>query len=83
MITRSKLSHKMAENIDEELKLIRKIDRFMVENELKVLFDVSDVKEAIEELKILIDSYDDLHVRLKRELGDEHYNASFRIMMLS
>ena len=68
----------MAQNIDEELKITRKITRFMAENELDLLFDEKDVKEAIDELKVILNSYDDLHVRLKRELGDEHYNNNFK-----
>ena len=46
MLTRSKLSPIMAQNIDEELKITRKITRFMAENELDLLFDEKDVKEA-------------------------------------
>lgn len=68
----------MAQNYDEEQKIVRKINRFMTENELDLLFDAKDIKEAIDELKNLLDSYDELHIGLKRELGEELYNENYK-----
>ena len=65
--------NKMANYIDDELKLVRKIDRFMKENELSLLFDENDIERSIQQLDQLIDSYESIHVTLKRDLGDDEY----------
>ena len=62
----------MANHIVDELKLVKKIDRFMIENELSLLFDVDDIEKSIHQWDQLIDSYESTHVTLKRDLGDEY-----------
>ena len=65
----------MASSIDEELKLVCKLTRFMYE--LSLLYDVADVGEGMREARQLAESYEEIHVKLKRELGDEDYNENY------
>ena len=67
----------MASSIDEELKLVCKLTRFMNEYELSLLYDVVDVEEGIKEARQLAESFEEIHVMLKRELGDEDYNENY------
>ena len=63
--------------IDNEKKLWRKIDRHIKENDIDLLFDVDDVAEAISDIHSLVNSFEDVHVSLQRELGDEQYTESY------
>ena len=67
----------MVSSIDEELKLVCKLTRFMNEYELSLLYDVVDVAEGIREARQLAESYEEIHVKLKRELGDGDYNENY------
>ena len=57
---------------DEEEKVCLKIKRFIEEYNLDLLFDIQDIENAIFEFKKLIESYEEVHIELKRELGDQH-----------
>ena len=60
--------------VEEEEKVSLKICRFLDENELDALFDIEEVELGIAEIKRLIKSYEEIHVQLKKELGDEYKN---------
>ena len=49
----------------------------MNEYELSLLYDVVDVEEGIREARQLAESYEEIHVKLKQELGDEDYNENY------
>ena len=66
----------MDQNLDKAEGLRRKIERCMSENDVDDLFDISDIQEAINELRSLMDKYEDVHVGLKRELADQ-YSVQF------
>ena len=57
--------------IDDERKVCLKFERFMEEFEFELLFDVEDIVAAIVECRKLLESYDDVHLDLQRELEDE------------
>ena len=63
---------KMAKLVDQELKIVGKIDRFLLENDLSLMVDELDIKEAITELKILTESYVDVHIDLKNDLKEDY-----------
>ena len=67
---------KMGTLIDDELKITCKFKRFMSENSMELLYDISDIESAIQDLRNLLESYEEIHIRLKRELGDE-YDKTF------
>ena len=58
--------------VDEEKKVCLKIDRFIDEYELEVLFDIDDIEAGIKDSKKLLESYEEIHLELKRELNDEY-----------
>ena len=62
-------SHKL---IDEERKVCFKFSRLIVEDEFDLLFDVEDIEVAITECRKLLESYEDIHLELQRELEDEY-----------
>ena len=71
-----KLSKMVASKlVDEEIKVCLKFDRFLKEYEFDLLFDVEDIEAAIIEVKTLIDTFEDIHVELKRELDDKYEEA--------
>ena len=65
----------MANLIPEELLLVTKIDKFLVQNQFSVLFDENEIIQSIAEVKVLSDLYVDLHIQLKTELGDAYTEA--------
>ena len=65
----------MANLRDEELKLVSKIDRYLVQNDLPLLFDQNEILESIAEVKVLSDLYADIHFQLKDQLGDGYPEA--------
>ena len=69
---RKTLSKIMADNIELELRLVCRLDRFMVENELDMLYDVEEIEEAIKELHKIVEGYEEIHIKLKGELKDTH-----------
>ena len=63
--------------VDDEKKVVKKITRFLDENEdLGLLFDIEDVEKAIIEVKNYIDSYEEIHIELEREL-DKDYDEQY------
>ena len=63
--------------VDEEKKFCLKTDRFRDEYELEVLFDIDYIESSIKESKKLLESYEEIHLELKRELNDE-YEETYR-----
>ena len=57
---------------DSEEKLKMKIKRHINENEVDLLFDVSDIEDAISDIRSLTNSFEDVHVALRRELKDQY-----------
>ena len=68
------------EYIDEEIKIFRKLLIFFNEYELSLLFDIEDVESGIKEIKDLTEVYDDIHVKLKRSLGDTQYEDQYSVL---
>ena len=66
----------MDQNLDKAEGLRRKIDRCMSENDVDDLFDISDIEEVISQIRRLVDSFEDVHVVLRRELADQ-YSVQF------
>ena len=77
----------MEKLIDEELKLCPKLKHFMNDNGIELLFELSDFEEAIQELRGLSQNYEEIHVNLKRLLGDtykdtyDNYDNQMKIIM--
>ena len=63
------VSHKL---IDEERKVCLKFSRLIVEYKFDLLFDVEDIEVAFTECRKLLESYEDIHLELQRELEDEY-----------
>ena len=59
--------------VDEETKLGYRLRRLLEEHELEYLFSASDVEAAISEMKESIERFEDIHIQLKRGLGEEEY----------
>ena len=72
-----KIDVKMANLVDEELKIVKKFSRFFNEYEVSILYEVQDIEIGIKELKVLADSYEDVHVQLNREIGDNVYKETY------
>ena len=68
---------RMAALIEEELKISAQLDRFYSEYELEILLEVGEIEEAIKEFKILANKYEEVHIRLRRELGEEDYELAY------
>ena len=66
----------MTQNQDSEKKIARKIDRFFEENVLVELFDVDEIQSSERLLRELSDSYEDVNIALRRELGGD-YDAQY------
>ncbi len=78
----------MTEQIDEELKIVLRINRFFTENELEEITDVEERDASVRDLKILQQDYEEIHVNLRRQLGDvqytqiyDKYDDSVKLMM--
>ena len=65
----------MANLIPEEVMLVIKINKFLVQNQFSLLFNENEIIESIAEAKVLSDLYVDLHIQLKTELGDAYTEA--------
>ena len=61
-----------AKRVDKETKVSFKFSRFVDEYDFDILFDIEDIEAGIIEIKKLIDSFEGIHVELKRELGDRY-----------
>ena len=59
--------------IEQETKVVRKMSRFLEENDFGLFFDVDELHVAIEEARNILQEYDDVHVELENELGTEAY----------
>ena len=73
--------------IDDEKKLCLKIERFLDEYVFEILFEVEEIEKGIVVLRKLVESYEGLHVELKRGLGGaydasyENYDVKVKLMM--
>ena len=62
----------MEQEKDLEEKLRLKIKRFIDENDIDLLFDISDIEDAISGINALVSSFEDVHVVLKRQLEAQY-----------
>ena len=67
----------MTTNIDTELKLVCKLDRFKCEYELSLLYEIEDIEDGIKELRSIVEKYEELHIALKNDLGSDSYAESY------
>ena len=63
----------MDDLIDQETKMSYKAKRLLDEYDLEHMFDVLEYEAAILEFKEAIENFEDIHVRLKRGLGEDAY----------
>ena len=70
-LTISKVSV-MDQNLASEEKLRLKIKRYFNENDIDLLFDISDIEDAISDIRSLANCFEDVHVALRRELNDQY-----------
>ena len=73
---------KMEDLIDEEAKFHLKITRFLNDNELDLLFGISEIEDGVAAATHLSENYEEIHVRLKREFlkldhGAEEYARAY------
>ena len=66
----------MASSVDEELRVVRRLERFLIEYNLSLLYEVGDIEEGIKEVRDIVESYEELHLRLKGELGTLSYEET-------
>ena len=66
------MSDKNKHLVDEEKKLGLKINRFLDEYEFELLFDISDIENGILEFKVLLESFEGIHIELKNVLKDQY-----------
>ena len=62
----------MEQDLASEEKLRKKIKRYIAENDIDLLFDISDLEEAISGIDQLVSSFEDVHVTLRRQLKDQY-----------
>ena len=67
----------MSDTIDEELKIVCKINRFLEENDLSLFSDVEEIDNSLEKIRILQQEYEEVHIKLRRELGDDEYQKTY------
>ena len=58
--------------IDQETKLSYKFRRLLDEYDLEIMFDVLEYEAAIPEFKEAIEKFEDVHLQLKRGLGEDY-----------
>ena len=63
--------------IEVELKIVCKINRFLEENELSLFSDIEEIDGSLEKMRSLLEEYEDVHIELKRELGDDEYEKTY------
>ena len=66
----------LEEDLASEKKLSLKIKRYIAENDVDLLFDISDLEDAIRGMDDLVNSFEDVHVALGSQLKDQ-YAAKF------
>ena len=59
--------------VEDEKKAGLRIDRYVEEYELDLLFDIEEIEEGVRNFKELLEDYEALHIELERELGEEEY----------
>ena len=57
---------------DDEKRICLKIDRYFEEFTYDLMYDIEDIEKGILEFRELIDNYEEVHIRLKRELEDDY-----------
>ena len=67
----------MAALIDDEIIIKNKLDRFYVKYNFKVVCDISKIETGISQLEDLADSYMSVHLKLRREMGDQAYEETY------
>ena len=67
----------MSVTVELELKVVCKINRFLDENESLEFSDVDEVNECLDKMRELQQEYEDVHVELRRELGDDEYEKTY------
>ena len=67
----------MSITIEHELKTVCKINRFLDENQLSLFYDVEEINEGLEKMRELLQEFEDVHVELRRELGDAEYEKTY------
>ena len=65
-------------NQDIERKLSSKIKRFLDENVVSEFFDIEEIEGSAGSLRELLESYEDLHMELRNELGDSDYGDTYK-----
>ena len=66
----------MASSVAEEMKVVRR-ERFLVEYDLSLLYEVIDIKEGIKEVREIVEKYEELHITLRQELEGPRYEESY------
>ena len=66
----------MSVAIEHELKTMCKINRFLEENQLSSFSDVEEVDECLEKMREVLQENEDVHIELRREIGDEEHEKS-------
>ena len=59
--------------IDTETTLSLKILRFINDNDMDLLLDVEEIEARIFDANELCDRYQEVHVKVRRALGEEEY----------
>ena len=67
----------MSLTVDVELKIVCKINRFLDENQISMFSDVDEVNECLDKMRELQQEYEDVHIELRRELGDDEYEKTY------
>ena len=68
----------MSLTVEHELKIVCKINRFLDENQIAELSDVDEVNECLDKMRELQQEYEDVHIELRRELGDDEYEKTYK-----
>ena len=76
--TRGRETSAVPKNQDIERKLSSKIKRFLDENVVSEFFDIEEIEGSAGSLRELLESYEDLHMELRNELGDSDYSDSYK-----
>ena len=67
--------------LNEEKKINLKLVRTLNEYELETLYEINDIEAGISEIKKLIESYEEVVVELREELGREYNNTVFETQL--
>ena len=58
--------------VDEDHAIVLEVEVFLEEYELEDLYGIEDIEKCISELKQLKKRFEEVHVKLRRILGEEH-----------